>query len=74
MPKKTLLRRGSAVIPHILPTNSAEDPFFSWDNEFPPHEYLGLLVHASEVPKLELHVSDLEGRTHLPIIDIKKAA
>jgi len=48
--------------------------FFSWDNEFPPHEYLGLLVHTSEVPKLELRVSYLEGRKHLPIIDIKKAA
>jgi len=42
-------------------------------NHSPPSAPPLKLVHASEVPKLELHVSYLEGRKHLPIIDIKKA-
>jgi len=43
-------------------------------NHSPPSAPPLKLVHTSEVPKLELHVSYLEGRKHLPIIDIKKAA
>jgi len=43
-------------------------------NHSPPSEPPLKLVHASEVLKLELHVSYLEGRKHLPIIDIQKAA
>jgi len=43
-------------------------------NNSPPTESPLKLVHTSEVPTLELHVSCLEGRKHLPIIDIKKAA
>ena len=43
-------------------------------NHSPPSEPPLKLVHASEVPKLELHVSYLDGRKHLPVIDIQKAA
>ena len=43
-------------------------------NHSPPSEPPLKLVHASEIPELELHVSYLDDMKHLPIIDIKKAA
>ena len=43
-------------------------------NHSPPSEAPMKFVHTSDVPKLELHVSYLDGRAHLPIIDIKKVA
>ena len=43
-------------------------------NHSPPSEPPLELVHASEVPKLKLHISYLDDRKHLPIIELKKAA
>jgi len=42
-------------------------------NHSPPKECLKR-VHGSEVPKLELELSFLDGRKHLPIIEFKKTA
>ena len=32
------------------------------------------LVHGDEVPEMKLQISYLEGRKHLPIIELKKTA
>ena len=65
--------------------------YFTWYNEFRPHEYLNArtpmevynhsppketlkLIHGSEVPKMELEISYLDGRKHLPVIELKKVA
>jgi transposase InsO family protein len=42
-------------------------------NHSPPKECLKL-IHGSEVPKMELQLSFLEGRKHLPVIELKEAA
>jgi putative transposase len=42
-------------------------------NHSPPKECFKL-IHASEVPEMKLKISYLEGRKHLPVIELKKAA
>jgi len=65
--------------------------FFTWYNEYRPHEYLKgktpqevysnspptkmiEFEKGSDIPEMELRLSFLEGRKHLPIIEFKKAA
>ena len=43
------------------------------NNHSPPRDCLKL-IHGSEVPEMKLQVSYLEGRRHLPIVELKKAA
>ncbi len=42
-------------------------------NHSPPKKFLKL-VHASEVPEMKLKISYIEGRRHLPVVELKKAA
>jgi transposase InsO family protein len=51
---------------------SGQTPLEVYNNS-PPKEYLKL-IPASEVPEMKLHISFLEGRKHLPIIELDKAA
>lgn len=65
--------------------------FFTWYNEYRPHEYLNgrtpqeVYINSppvkmiefkkgSDIPKMELQLSFLEGRKHLPIVEFKKTA
>jgi len=43
-------------------------------NHSPPREPPLKLIHGSKVPQMELKVSFLDGRRHLPIVEFKKAA
>jgi hypothetical protein len=42
-------------------------------NHSPPLEKI-VLKHGSDIPRMELELSFLDGRRHLPVIDFKDAA